>query len=168
MGVCVCTSCAVISCKFGRVLTAELIVYTIPFEIHALIWNTLDLHPLYDIKVKGKSILQVPDTGTWVLDNTRPFLCSSIVGFWITLARSKKAYIYHIFRQYWYTKNVPVFTNTGTFQYLGYTFSRSGLPQRWMNFPKNAQWANLFEIDTPSAENSLNFPHGIMHGFQIW
>ena len=26
---------------------------------------------------------------------------------------------YYIFRQYWYTRNVPVFTNTGTFQYLG-------------------------------------------------
>ena len=30
---------------------------------------------------KGKSILQVPDTGTRVLDNTRPFLHSSIVSF---------------------------------------------------------------------------------------
>ena len=29
----------------------------------------------------GKSILQVPDTGTRVLDNTRPFLHSSIVSF---------------------------------------------------------------------------------------
>ena len=34
------------------------------------------------IKTKfGKSILQVPDTGTRVLDNTRPFLHSSIVSF---------------------------------------------------------------------------------------
>ena len=66
----------------------------------------------------GKSILQVPDTGMRVLDNTRPFLRSSIVSFWITPARSKERK-YHIFRQYWYTKNVPVFTNTGTFQYLG-------------------------------------------------
>ena len=66
----------------------------------------------------GKSILQVPDTGTRVLDNTRPFLRSSIVSFWITPARSKERK-YHIFRQYWYTRNVPVFTNTGTFQYLG-------------------------------------------------
>ena len=66
----------------------------------------------------GKSILEVPDTGTWVLDNTRPFLHSSIVSFWITPARSKERK-YHIFRQYWYTRNVPVFTNTGTFQYLG-------------------------------------------------
>ena len=32
-------------------------------------------------KYIGKSILQVPDTGTRVLDNTRPFLCSSIVSF---------------------------------------------------------------------------------------
>ena len=29
----------------------------------------------------GKSILQVPDTGTRVLDNTRPFLRSSIESF---------------------------------------------------------------------------------------
>ena len=70
------------------------------------------------LKKNGKSILQVPDTGTWVLDNTKPFLCSSIVNFWITLAHSKE-HKYHIFRQYWYTRNVPVFTNTGTFQYPG-------------------------------------------------
>ena len=68
--------------------------------------------------VLGKSILQVPDTGTRVLDNTRPFLCSSIVSFWITLACSKERKD-PIFGQYWYTKNVPVLTNTGTFQYLG-------------------------------------------------
>ena len=49
---------------------------------------------------------------------TRPFLCSSIVSFWITLACSKECKD-HIFGQYWYTKNVPVLTNTGTFQYLG-------------------------------------------------
>ena len=29
-----------------------------------------------------------PRYGTQVLDNTRPFLCSSIVSFWITAARS--------------------------------------------------------------------------------
>ena len=29
----------------------------------------------------GKSMLQVPDTGTRVLDNTRPFLRSSIGSF---------------------------------------------------------------------------------------
>ena len=67
---------------------------------------------------KKNGILQVPDTGTRVLDNTRPFLCSSIVSFLITPTRSKERK-YHIFRQYWYTRNVPVFTNTGTFQYLG-------------------------------------------------
>ena len=72
----------------------------------------------YLIQKLGKSILQVPDTGTRVLDNTRPFLRSSIVSFWITPTGSKEGK-YHIFRQYWYTKNVPVFTNTGTFQYLG-------------------------------------------------
>ena len=66
----------------------------------------------------GKSILQVPDTGTRVLDNTRPFLCSSIVSLWIILACSKERKD-HIFGQYWHTKNVPVLTNTGTFQYLG-------------------------------------------------
>ena len=39
----------------------------------------------------GKSVLHVPDTATRVLDNTRPFfLCSSIMSFWITLARSKE------------------------------------------------------------------------------
>ena len=69
-------------------------------------------------RIKGKSILQVPDTGTQVLDNTRLFLCSSIVSFWLTLACSKERKD-HIFVQYWYTKNVPVLTNTGTFQYLG-------------------------------------------------
>ena len=42
----------------------------------------------------------------------------SIVSFWITPAHSKERK-YHIFRQYWYTTNVLVFTNTGTFQYLG-------------------------------------------------
>ena len=70
------------------------------------------------IRGMGKSKLQVPDTGKRVLDNTKPFLHSSIVSFWITPARSKECK-YHIFRQYWYTKNVPVFTNTGMFQYLG-------------------------------------------------
>ena len=39
-------------------------------------------------KKKGKSILQVPDTGTRVLDNTGPFLRSSILSFWITPACS--------------------------------------------------------------------------------
>ena len=88
-----------------------------------LSWNemccALDNHKICVTHVqKGKSILQVPDTGTRVLDNTIPFLCSSIVSFWITLACSKERK-YHIFGQYWYTKNVPVLTNTGTFQYLG-------------------------------------------------
>ena len=72
----------------------------------------------YNIWKFGKSIPQVPDTGTRVLDNTRPFLCSSIVSFWITPAHSKECK-YHFFKQYRYTKNVPVFANTGTFQCLG-------------------------------------------------
>ena len=38
----------------------------------------------------GKSMLQVPYTGTQVLDNTRPFLLSSIVSFGITPACSKE------------------------------------------------------------------------------
>ena len=70
------------------------------------------------IRYAGKSKLQVPDTGTRVLDNTEPFWCSSIVCFWMLPARSKERK-YCIFGQYWYTRNVPVFTNTGTFQYLG-------------------------------------------------
>ena len=65
-----------------------------------------------------KVYFQVPDTGSQVLDNTRPYLCSGIVSFWKTPARSKECK-YHIFRQYWYTNKVLVFTNTGTFQYLG-------------------------------------------------
>ena len=81
-------------------------------------WKTHDPLPLRQRYVWEKSILEVPDTGTWVLDNTKPFLCSSIINFWITLAHSKE-HKYHIFRQYWYTRNVPVFTNTGTFQHLG-------------------------------------------------
>ena len=78
-------------------------------------WKT---NLLVSSQVKRKSILQVPDTGTWVLNNTRPFLHSSIVSFWITPACSKECK-YHIFRQYWYTRNVRVLTNTETFQYLG-------------------------------------------------
>ena len=86
----------------------------------------------------GKSILQVPDTSTRVLDNTRPFLCSSIVSFQITLACSKERK-YHIFWQYWYTINVPVLTNTGTFQYLGpevYFFhgDKCQMGGAWQNF----------------------------------
>ena len=54
------------------------------------------------INNNGKSILQVPDTGTWVLDNTRPFWRSSIVFFWMPPARSKGRK-YHISGQYWYT-----------------------------------------------------------------
>ena len=76
-------------------------------------------YPLKQVFLGGKSILQVPDTGTRVLDNTKPFLSSSIVSFWITPAHSIECK-YDIFRQYWYTKRVPVFTNTGMFQYLGH------------------------------------------------
>ena len=64
--------------------------------------------------VVGKSVLQVRDTGTRVLDNTRSFWGSNIVCFWMPPARSKE-HKYHIFRQNWYTRNVPVFTNTGSF-----------------------------------------------------
>ena len=79
---------------------------------------------------------QVPDTGTQVLDNAGPFLGSSIVSFWITLSPSK-GHKYHIFKQYFYTRNVPVFTNIGTFQYLGpkvYFFNnnKNTLPERFM------------------------------------
>ena len=92
----------------------------IPHFFQKYFWYQINRNFMYFLKKKknGKSKLQVPDTGTRVLDNTRPFLRSSIVSFWITPAGSKERK-YHIFRQYWYTKNVPVFTNTGTFQYLG-------------------------------------------------
>ena len=33
----------------------------------------------FKIEYMEKVLLEVPDTGTWVLDNTRPFLHSSIV-----------------------------------------------------------------------------------------
>ena len=46
------------------------------------------------------------------------FCVPVFVSSWITIPCSKERK-YHIFRQYWYTLNVPVFTETGTFQYLG-------------------------------------------------
>ena len=60
--------------------------YPVDYEL-ALRWR-------YCVTIIGcnfvwKSKLQLPDTGTRVLDNTRPFLHSSIVSFWITPARSK-------------------------------------------------------------------------------
>ena len=72
----------------------------------------------YLLYITCTKIQVVPDTGTRVLDNTKPFLSSSIVSLWITPAHSKEPK-YHIFWEYWYTKSVPVFTNTGKFQYLG-------------------------------------------------
>ena len=72
------------------------------------------IHVTFD----GKSILQVPDTCTRGFGNTRPRWHSIIVCFWMPPARCKECK-YHIYGQYWYKKNVPVFTNTGTFQYLG-------------------------------------------------
>ena len=42
------------------------------------------------VRMDGKSILQIPDTGAQVLDNTTPFLRSSIVSFWITPAHCKE------------------------------------------------------------------------------
>ena len=65
-------------------------------------------------KVYFKSQILVHEYWT-MLDH---FLRSSTVSFWITPAHSKERK-YHIFMQYWYTRNVPVFTNTGMFQYLG-------------------------------------------------
>ena len=69
---------------------------------------------------------------------TRPRVCSSFVSFWIILAHANE-YEYHIFGQYWYTRNVPVFTKTRTFQYLQYlgpnhkpTFSTS-MVWSWSN-----------------------------------
>ena len=102
-------------------------------------WFTFDFHTI------GKSILQVPDTSTRVLDNTRPFLRSSIEGFRIKPACSKERK-YHIFRQYWYTRNVPVFINTGTFQYLGpqvyffHTIYLRFYPHRFLLFERKFVW----------------------------
>ena len=105
---------ATVACQI--LLTSTLItVKEVNFDlILQILWN----YRLPQNWKFGKSILQVPDTGTRVLDNTRPFLHSSIVNVWLTPTRSKERK-YYIFRQYWYTRNVPVFTNTGTFQYLG-------------------------------------------------
>ena len=61
------------------------------------------------IFIVGKSILQVPDTGTRVLDNTKPFLRSSIVSFWMTQYQ-------HVLKDV----NITFSGNTGTpemFQY---------------------------------------------------
>ena len=58
--------------------------------------------------------------GHYILSSTvgtRQFWCSSIICFWMP-SRHSKEHKYNIFRQYCYTRNVPVFTNTGTFQYL--------------------------------------------------
>ena len=65
-------------------------------------------------KVYFKSQILIHEYWT-ILDH---FCIPVIVSFWITPAHSKERK-YHIFGQYWYTKNVPVFTNTRTFQYLG-------------------------------------------------
>ena len=133
--VCSCSPCfrkgVVVTCKIGSFLCS------------------LDNLLLKNVIVFGKSILQVPDTGTRVLDNTRPFLCSSIVSFWITLACSKERKD-HIFGQYWYTKNVPVLTNTGTFQYLGpevyffLVFFFGNQISKWRSFEKRAIFDLLF------------------------
>ena len=98
----------------------------------------------------GKSILEVPDTGTWVLDNTRPFLCSSIVNFWVTPARSK-ARKYHIFRQY--TKNVPVFTN-----------------RAYWDIPVSGTWSILFPSlnDPPFLEKFIGENGRHPGGTQLW
>ena len=90
----------------------------------------------------GRSVLHVPDTGTQVLDNTRPFWHSSIVCFLMPPARSKE-HKYHIFGQYWYTRNVPVFTNNSlvlgcsSIWDLKYTFSEKLVKKlqmaRWQN-----------------------------------
>ena len=125
-----------------------------------------------NVIVLGKSILQVPDTGTRVLDNTRPFLHSSIVSFWITPAHSKERK-YHTFRQYWYTRNVPVFTNTGMFQYLGpevYLFLVlvfGNQISKWCSFEKGAIFDLLFTFSShqgkvtkiPSAHISNTYIH---------
>ena len=59
----------------------------------------------------------VLDTGIQVLVNTGPFLNFSIVCFRIAPAHSS-GWKFHVFKQYWYTRNFPVFSNTAMFQYL--------------------------------------------------
>ena len=77
------------------------------------------------VKYLAKRVLQVTDTGREVLDNNGPFLHSSIVSFWIAIAPSSIVSFWITItrsknrKYHWYTRNVPVFINTGTFQYLG-------------------------------------------------
>ena len=55
----------------------------IEFEFSSDVLSVLfyNIKCLKNSKRDGKGILQVPDTGTRVLDNTGPFLRSSIVSF---------------------------------------------------------------------------------------
>ena len=76
------------------------------------------LQPLAEIQDKEKVnfMSQILVYEYWtILDH---FLHSSIVCFWMSLAHSKERK-YHIFGAIFVHQNVPVFTNTGTFQYLG-------------------------------------------------
>ena len=70
--------------------------------------------------MQGKGILQGPDPGTGVLDNTRPFWHSSIRCFWMLPAHSKE-HKYNVFGVLLHQKSA--FTNTGMFQYLGHGLS---------------------------------------------
>ena len=56
--------------------------------------------------------------GVLVLDSTIQFLRSSIVSFWIPLANSKQRN-YHTCGHHWYTRNIPLLTNAGTYLQLG-------------------------------------------------
>ena len=86
------------------------------FEFYSLFLRVMRTSFMFPLTlIKTTSILLVPDTGTLVLDNyTRLFLGTLI--FWIKQANFKEC-TYHILRQYWYTGNVPVLTNTWTFYY---------------------------------------------------
>ena len=86
-----------------------------------------------------KSILEVPDTGTWVLDNTRPILHSSIVSFWITPACSKERK-YHIHQKC------------------------SGIHQFW-DVPVSGTWSVLFPDNT--KKNNILFSYINLLGF-LW
>ena len=123
-----------------------------------------------------KSILQVPDTGTRVLDNTRPFLRSSIVSFRITPAHSKERK-YYIFRQYWYTKNVPVFTNTmywdvrSSIWDLKYTFSEAFFHKSYKNTHRPPRFESIYFRSDPikgqrssRGQSAFQMPYG----YQIW
>ena len=89
-----------------------------PIPFHWLLLSSIPSSNIMNNVVKtnwGKCVSQVLDIATRILDNARPFLPSSI-----ELLYNTTTSITITFLDKTYTpKNVPVFTNTGTLQYLG-------------------------------------------------